>query len=106
MGKPIIVFNHTNNSIAVDEEGHSVAPSDWAIADQAFVKEHLADKRLSKVNPDDITSQSNPAATMVKQRYEELVPPEPEESAKPVDTKAEAKEDAEHSTKTTKKQQR
>jgi hypothetical protein len=66
----VVVYNGTQNGIAIDEEGHSVDPQSWACARRSFVREHIDADRLIVVDPDTIGEGSALAARLAKEAME------------------------------------
>lgn len=76
--KYAIVYNTSNDSIGVDDEGRVCAPQEWRAVTLSDVQDHIANGHLVETDPKSIDHRSNPSAWEAKQEYDRLVATEEE----------------------------
>lgn len=78
----IVVFNPGNSPVSADEEGHSVGPHDWAVADEEYVRGALHEGTLLRTDVSKVSRvNTNPAVIMAKEKADAMnAALQPEES--------------------------
>lgn len=62
-----VVYNTSESSQVIDDEGHAVDPHSWACARRSFVRDLIDREVLLVIDIDSITDESNYTARMAKE---------------------------------------